>query len=341
MTQEVESELDGVLAKIVVPEGDVEVGATVGVIEDGRRPVGERRRHAGGAPAGAAEPTTDGRAGAPAGARAQEDGAPGGRAAASPHGDRRGSRRRRCPAHRPGARGGAARSRGPAPRAGSSQRTWRGSRRRDRSAAGRPAAPAPLRPGEVEVVPLYLDPQDDRAAPHRGGAAPVFQLGVSADMTEAARAPRAARRPPRRGRREADRERRARQARGSRAHAAHPGQRDVQRRGDPATPERARRDRRRRSAGARRPGDPERRPPDGAGDRPRPGRPRHARAGQQAHPSGHGGRDVHDLEPRDVRRRAVHRRAEPAAGRDPRRRRREGRAGRRATASWTSPRSSG
>ena len=33
MTQEVESDLDGVLAKIVVPEGDVEVGATVAVIE--------------------------------------------------------------------------------------------------------------------------------------------------------------------------------------------------------------------------------------------------------------------------------------------------------------------
>jgi len=33
VTQEVESELDGVLTKIVVPEGDVEVGATVAVIE--------------------------------------------------------------------------------------------------------------------------------------------------------------------------------------------------------------------------------------------------------------------------------------------------------------------
>ena len=39
VTQEVESELDGVLTKIVVPEGDVEVGATVAVIEsDGASP---------------------------------------------------------------------------------------------------------------------------------------------------------------------------------------------------------------------------------------------------------------------------------------------------------------
>jgi pyruvate dehydrogenase E2 component (dihydrolipoamide acetyltransferase) len=33
VTQEVESELDGVLTRIVVAEGDVEVGATVAVIE--------------------------------------------------------------------------------------------------------------------------------------------------------------------------------------------------------------------------------------------------------------------------------------------------------------------
>ncbi len=59
VTQEVESDLDGVLAKIVVPEGDVEVGATVAVIEaDGAsEPPAESP---GSASAGPAEPTTDG-----------------------------------------------------------------------------------------------------------------------------------------------------------------------------------------------------------------------------------------------------------------------------------------
>src|SRR5262245_29879597 len=33
VTQEVEAELDGVLTKIVVPEGEVEVGATVAIVE--------------------------------------------------------------------------------------------------------------------------------------------------------------------------------------------------------------------------------------------------------------------------------------------------------------------
>ena len=68
-------------------------------------------------------------------------------------------------------------------------------------------------------------------------------------------------------------------------------------------------------------------------------RPRRPRARQQAHVRRPRGRDVHDLEPRDVRRRAVHRRPQSAAGGDPR-----GRRGRRtrpssATATSTSRRS--
>ena len=42
VTQEVESDLDGVLLKIVVAEGEVEVGATIAVIE----PAGRRQRPA-------------------------------------------------------------------------------------------------------------------------------------------------------------------------------------------------------------------------------------------------------------------------------------------------------
>ncbi|MGB8349011.1 MAG: biotin/lipoyl-containing protein, partial [Gaiella sp.] len=53
VTQEVESELDGVLTKIVVPEGDVEVGATVAVIESNgaaKSPDGASARSAAAAP---------------------------------------------------------------------------------------------------------------------------------------------------------------------------------------------------------------------------------------------------------------------------------------------------
>src|SRR6187200_2688247 len=48
VTQEIEAEADGVLAKIVVPEGEVEVGATLALIEtdgagDGAAPAAESR----------------------------------------------------------------------------------------------------------------------------------------------------------------------------------------------------------------------------------------------------------------------------------------------------------
>ena len=66
-------------------------------------------------------------------------------------------------------------------------------------------------------------------------------------------------------------------------------------------------------------------------DRRRPRRPRRPGARPEADGRGHGRRHVHDLEPGHVRRRVVHRRAQPAAGGDPRRRRDRGPAGRRAT----------
>ena len=51
VTQEVEAEVDGVLQKIVVAEGEVDVGATIAVIEtNGAEPAPEsKRRRAGGA----------------------------------------------------------------------------------------------------------------------------------------------------------------------------------------------------------------------------------------------------------------------------------------------------
>ena len=89
-----------------------------------------------------------------------------------------------------------------------------------------------------------------------------------------------------------------------------------------------------RAERARRPRDPRRRPEDDPGDRRRPRGPRRPRPRRQAPARRPRGRDVHDLEPRDVRDRAVRRGAEPAAGGDPRRRRDRGEARRRRAARW-------
>ena len=183
VTQEVESDLDGVLAKIVVPEGDVEVGATVGVIEaDG---ASERAAESpGGASAGAAEPTTDGAPEPPAAPAAKED-VPGGRAA---HGHTAPTRVKASPLARR-----IARERGV--ELASLQGTGPEGRILaedvEQSAAGvtaapaaAPAAAAPLPPGEVEVVPLTSVRKTIARRLTEAWAAPVFQLGVSADMTE-------------------------------------------------------------------------------------------------------------------------------------------------------------
>ena len=53
VTQEVEAEIDGVLEKIVVAEGEVEVGATIAMIADS--PDGESARQAGAAATDAAD----------------------------------------------------------------------------------------------------------------------------------------------------------------------------------------------------------------------------------------------------------------------------------------------
>ena len=47
VTQEVESDVDGVLLKIVVAEGEVEVGSTIAMIETGRRCRGSAARWGG------------------------------------------------------------------------------------------------------------------------------------------------------------------------------------------------------------------------------------------------------------------------------------------------------
>ena len=176
VTQEVEAELDGVLTKIVVAEGEVEVGATVAVIE------------ADGAAEAPAESPRRARRARP---RRAADAAP----LPSQPPRRSRSPRRRAGGRRPPRRPTAARaapgerrvkasplarriarergvdlasSRERARTGGSSPRT---SSRPPQASQPHPRPPPPRRrlpPGEVEVVQLTLDPQDDRAAAHRG-----------------------------------------------------------------------------------------------------------------------------------------------------------------------------
>ena len=187
VTQEVEAEVDGVLQKIVVAEGEVDVGATIAVIEtNGAAPAvvdDGRRRAAEGA--GAASPLPAEAAPAPEQEVAAED-------APAPT-------RRRSPRQRPTAAGlkasplarRIARERGVDlasvtgtgpdgrdPRRGRRERPGR--RRARRGRRRRRGAPA----GEVEVVQLTSIRKTIARRLTEAWTAPVFQLGVSADMTE-------------------------------------------------------------------------------------------------------------------------------------------------------------
>jgi pyruvate dehydrogenase E2 component (dihydrolipoamide acetyltransferase) len=181
VTQEVESELDGVLTKIVVPGGDVEVGATVAVIESNgvaeaaapapaEAPGGDSQADAGDTPPPAAEPepavtppVADGRAAAPT------------RLKASPLA-RRMARER-------GVDLASLQGTGPEGRilADDVERAAAGGAAAPAIAA---TAPAALPSGEVEVVPLTSIRKTIARRLTEAWSAPVFQLGVSADMTE-------------------------------------------------------------------------------------------------------------------------------------------------------------
>ncbi len=183
VTQEVESDLDGVLAKIVVPEGDVEVGATVAVIEtDGASdPPAESPEPSS---AGPAEPTTDGAPEPPA-APAEKEEAPGGRTAdGAPAPTRvKASPLARRIARERGVDLASLRGTGPEGRilAEDVEKSAAGV---TEAPAAAPAAPAHLPPGEVEVVPLTSIRKTIARRLTEAWTAPVFQLGVSADMTE-------------------------------------------------------------------------------------------------------------------------------------------------------------
>ena len=185
VTQEVESELDGVLTKIVVPEGDVEVGATVAVIEsDGASPApaeaqaeAPREAPAEDSPADAAEAPAPGPEPAPAAAPPGADG----RTAAAP------ARLKASPLARR-----MARERGvdlaSLQGTGPEGRILADDVERAASGAAAPATPSTASPalpaGEVETVPLTSIRKTIARRLTEAWSAPVFQLGVSADMTE-------------------------------------------------------------------------------------------------------------------------------------------------------------
>ena len=196
VTQEVEAEVDGVLQKIVVAEGEVDVGATIAVIEtNGAEPARrvERRRAggAGGAPRLRRSPRrraasrrrpprprprpSEAATDAPA-ERAEPTTAAGGRLKASPLA-RRIARERGVDLASITGTGPEGRilaedvERAPAGAAPAAAGT---------AAAAPVAAPA----GEVEVVQLSSIRKTIARRLSEAWAAPVFQLGVSADMTE-------------------------------------------------------------------------------------------------------------------------------------------------------------
>ena len=186
VTQEVESELDGVLTKIVVPEGDVEVGATVAVIEsDGASPAPAEAQAEAPSEAPAEDSPADG-AEAPAPApepapAAAPPAADGGAAPAAP------ARLKASPLARR-----MARERGvdlaSLQGTGPEGRILADDVERAASGAAAPAAPSTAPPalpaGEVETVPLTSIRKTIARRLTEAWSAPVFQLGVSADMTE-------------------------------------------------------------------------------------------------------------------------------------------------------------
>jgi pyruvate dehydrogenase E2 component (dihydrolipoamide acetyltransferase) len=192
VTQEVEAEAEGVLLKIVVPEGEVEVGTTIALIGA----EGEDLPVAAEAPAGDPAPTTQSEPSAPSErppaapdeAAAEETaprssvsetsvGAPSGEAGA-------GARVKASPLARRIARErgvdlASVVGTGPDGRIVAED---------VEQAATAPAAAAPAAapaPPDVEVVPLTSVRKTIARRLTEAWAAPVFQLGVSADMTEA------------------------------------------------------------------------------------------------------------------------------------------------------------
>jgi pyruvate dehydrogenase E2 component (dihydrolipoamide acetyltransferase) len=177
VTQEVEAEVDGTLVRIVVPEGEVEVGATVATIESNGAAepadavpagseVAESSRPVEPPPEAEAKPPAQERSSAPAQTRG------GARVKASPLA-RRIARERGVDLH-------SVQGTGPEGRVLAEDV--------ERVAAGAETAPVPTvvaTPAEVEIVQLTSVRRTIARRLTEAWAAPVFQLGVSADMSEA------------------------------------------------------------------------------------------------------------------------------------------------------------
>jgi len=177
VTQEVESDLDGVLTRIVVPEGDVEVGATVAVIESDGAGDASAAAAPSPEPASGGEPAPEPE---PDPVTAETPAEPSAPSAAPPERLKASPLARRIARER-GVDLAALQGTGPEGRILAEDV--------ERAAAGRePVAPAagvaPFPPGEVEVVELTSVRKTIARRLTEAWAAPVFQLGVSADMAE-------------------------------------------------------------------------------------------------------------------------------------------------------------
>jgi pyruvate dehydrogenase E2 component (dihydrolipoamide acetyltransferase) len=188
VTQEVEAEADGVLLKILVAEGEVDVGRTIAWIGKAGEEVAEPSGN-GGAPAAAEDAEDAQTEGSRAPARDEERER--GRAAATaeaepaaaqaaPRGDGRvkASPLARRLARERGVDLTAVTGTGPDGRIVAEDVE-------KAAVAPAPAAPAAAPPAEVEVVQLTSTRRTIARRLTEAWQAPVFQLGVSADMTEA------------------------------------------------------------------------------------------------------------------------------------------------------------
>jgi pyruvate dehydrogenase E2 component (dihydrolipoamide acetyltransferase) len=198
VTQEVEAEVDGVLEKIVVAEGEVDVGATIAVIAENGAAAPEQPAEAEQAPAReAAEPAEPEEPAAEAPAEDQEPEPPSTEDSASvestqappPAAPTDGARVKASPLARRIARErgidiAAVSGTGPEGRilAEDVEKAPVAAEAGAPAAAPRPAAPS----GEVEVEVVQLSSVRKTIARRltEAWAAPVFQLGVSADMTQ-------------------------------------------------------------------------------------------------------------------------------------------------------------
>ena len=186
VTQEVESDLDGILLKILVQEGEVEVGSTIAMIENGDSAADSSGAEQAAEPARRQWARTGGRRAAETRSR-QRSRAPAATAAACGAG--RQDRRRAIKAS-PLARR-IARERGVdlAALAGTGRMgaswptTSRTPRSGERRTPSRGAAPPPE--GDVEIVTMTGTRKTIARRLTEAWSAPVFQLGVSIDMTEA------------------------------------------------------------------------------------------------------------------------------------------------------------